>query len=693
MKIYRIIPAFALLITSLIAPLIASGQVTMIDASGNVCANGCEQIRYTIPYSWPNGMYPRVITGYPYYDNYPTSPLFDGAIAPISFPSDSMTKFRFNVSFGYRNYQLLSTMTGSGSTADFTTPVLSTASVYNATLARNNDAFAWAEWLYGTFRDATTNPSAPKVYAAMYNEYYGGSYNVFFGSSNTYSAMGIAVSTNNGTTFSKITTAPFHIFARMPYLYPDGGGCSMFGGIFKSPLDQLYYSIINDGVSGAALFRTGDLNDPGSWRGLSTSGAFTVSGLPLTSYSFKNINVYPLYLGWSDYFKKFMVVGIGNVTGDYGSVGNNQIVYNLSDDMINWGLVRRIMYNPACGADHACGNDVAGEIGSYPSIMDAGYLADTANSTKTSNGMTGSRPLITYIKQIHSSGQNIDQQFATQRVNFEGVIFNRMDNFSTRGVVDSGDRSLVMGFIMQGAEPKKFVFRGIGPSLPNFSYPRIGNPRISLYDGAGNLLAVNAGWKSLSGDDQTFLISQGLNPSNDAESAIVATLPGSAGYTFYTVKMDNGYGMGVIESYDMSSTAETRIAEVSVRGYSQPGDGAITMGFISRGGQQAVVRGTGVSTLAPAGFSPVIANPVVVAYDSSANQIASNDNWNTPASNGSIVQGYGLAPGDSLESATIFSTTTPAFSATAPNSVYSIYGVQLQGTGFGLLELYNVNSY
>jgi hypothetical protein len=675
--------AFLMLILAL--PLIAIGQVTMIDSSGNVCANGCEQVRYSLPYSWPSGMYPRVTTGSPYYDNYPTAPLFDGAIAPISFPSGLTTKFRFNVSSGYRNYQLLSTMTGSGSTADFTTPaVLSTASVYNATLARNNDAFAWAEWLYGTFRDATTNPSAPKVYAAVYNEYYGGSYNVFTGSSNTYSAMGIAVSTDNGTTFSKITTAPYHIFARTPYLYPNGGGAAG-AVIFKSPLDQNYYAVIN-ADTGAALFRTTNLDQPSSWVGLSTTG-FNVSGLPLYANSYKDINIYPLYLGWSDYFKKYIDITIGNVTGDYAAVGNNQIVYNLSDDLITWGPVRRIMYNPVCGSDHACTTADPGEIYSYPSIMDAGYLADTANSTKTSNGITGSRPLITYIKQIHSSVQNIDQQFATQKINFEGVPVNRMDNFSMRGVVDSGFRSLVMGFIMQGTESKTFVFRGLGPSLPNvFSYPRISNPRITVRDAAGNVIATNTGWR-LSGYE-AFLISLGLNPGNDADSAVVVTIaPGN-----FTVTMDNGYGIGVIDAFDLSPTAESKIAQVAVRGYGQPNDGALTMGLYSRGGQSAVVRGTGQSTLAPFGLTPAIPNPYVRVYNGSGSQIGVNDDWASDPYAGTI-NGYGLAPGNSLESATMLFTQTPVFSPTAPNTVFAGYTVQLEGTGFGLLDLYNVNPY
>jgi|SRR5882724_970480 len=675
----KLVLALILCIAAIVPPVASAGDVQLIYDDGSVCANGCEQIRFNNPY-WSNSQYPRVVyDDYTnnYHDNYATAPYFDGAIAPISYPSNGSVKIRFNLSFGSKNYEMTSTLTGLGLTANFTTPpTLNPTAVYSAVHDRGTEDFEWAEWLYGTFRNAQTGT----VYAGMYNEYYGGSYNDFVTAPSVYTAMGVARSDNNGSSFYKITPSPGHIFARTNYLYPNGGGASMFGGIFQSPVDQMYYAIINSDTNlGAALFRTNNLDDAMSWRGWSGS-AFDVSGQNLGASYYQNLDVYPLYLGWSDYFKKYIAITIGNLTNDYSSVGNNLVVYNLSEDMIKWGPPRKAMYNPACGPDHACTNG-EGEIGAYPSIMDPGYLSDTSNSTKSSNGMTGSRPLITYIKRPNDTVHNIYQQFATQKISFEDVVFNRMDNFSMRGVVDGGGRSLVMGFIMQGTESKQFVFRGLGPSLPNiFSYPLISNPRILLYDGSQNLVASNLGWRSLSADDQNLLISKGLNPSSDADSAFVVTIaPGN-----YTVVMDNGYGIGVIDAFDLSPTAESKIAEVAVRGYGQPADGALTMAFYSRGGQQAIVRGTGTSTLAPFGFSPVIPDPYVAVYDGAANNIISNDNWGTDP-NAGVIQSYGLAPGNGAESATMFSTQT-----TLP-SRFSAYSVQLQGTGFGLLDLYNVN--
>lgn len=653
--------------------LVAAGA-----SAGDVTLLGNERIVFSTLFgdstgvNYPCGRIARTATGWNY--NVDNEPYFDGPIAPITYSDGGVTKLRFNASLGYRNYEILSTLSGVGGNATFSDGSLVCNPVYTGSLDYANDTFAWGEWLYGTFRDVGSG----RVYSAIYNEYYGGYY-PGQDSYGTYVATGLAVSYDNGASFSKIQAAPNHVILRSPSLrqpITEGQGYSWFGGIFKSPVDQMYYMGAGGPPTGTTMMRTSNLDDPLSWRAWDGS-AFSLTTVPLSGTS-QPIGVVPLYLGYSDYFKKYMAITIGSSDG-YQS-GNNLIVYNLSDDLVHWGPPRKIMYNPACGADHVCGNDVSGEIGSYPSIMDPSYLSDTSDSTKASNGMTGMTPLVTYIKDFTPPYQH-RQEFAVQQVSFDQVVFNRMDNFSMRGVVDGGGRSLVMGFIMQGTEPKQFVFRGLGPSLPNiFSYPLISNPRILLYDGSGNLVASNLGWRSLSADDQNVLISNGLNPGSDADSALVATIaPGN-----YTVVMDNGYGIGVIDAFDLSSTAESKIAEVSVRGYGQPADGALTMGFYSRGGQRAIVRGTGASTLAPFGFSPVIPDPYVTVYDGGGGMIISNDNWWTDPNAGEI-QGDGLAPGDGAESATLFSTQT-----TLP-SRFSAYTVQLQGAGFGLLELYNVN--
>lgn len=666
---------------SFLLGLFAACFAAMAATAGDVTLLGNERVVFSTLFgnlnyvTYPCGNITNAATGWNY--SVSNEPFFDGPIAPITYPESGVTKLRFNASLGYRNYRIVSTLSGSGDSATFTNGVLDCAPVYTGSLDYANNTFAWGEWLYGIFRDV----SSGTVYSHIYNEYYGGYYP---GQDNygVYVASGLAISSNNGASFSKILAAPNHVILRSPSLRQNvagGQGYSAWPGIFKSPLDQMYY-MAGGGPTGTTMMRTNNLNDPLSWRAWDGSG-FSLATVPLSGAS-QSIGINPLYLGYSDYFKKYMDVTLGS-TDNYQS-GNNLVVYNLSDDLVHWGPPRKLMFNPACGADHICGNDVKGEIASYPSIMDPGYLSQSSDSTKASNGITGIKPLVTYIKNF-SNGSPHRQEFAVQQVSLDQVVFNRMDNFSMRGIVGSGNQSLVMGFIVQGAanEPKQFVFRGLGPSLPfgaEFGYPKIANPKISLY-GPNGFIASNLGWTTLSSQDRGVLTQWGLQPVSSNESALVATLPAGN----YTVTMDNGSGVGLIDAYDLSSTAEAKVAQVSVRGYSQPGNGGLIMGFISRGGQTAVVRGTGASTLAPYGFSPVIPNPYLIVYNNVGTQIASNDDWNTPTSNGSIIQSYGIAPGNGAESATLFSTQT-----VLPVR-YSAYSVQLQGTGFGLLELYNVN--
>lgn len=654
--------------------IIAAFAVPNVNGSGGtgVVLVGQEQVVFSTltgtinGVNYPCGFIPRTATGWNYtVDN---EPYFDGPVAPISYMVGSTKKLHFNVSVGYKNYRVTSTLTGSGDSASVGAGTLDCNPVFVAALSYPDDIFAWGEWLYGTFRDV---PSG-KVYSHIYNEYYGGYYPGQDGYG-AYVASGLAVSTNNGATFSRIQSAPNHVILRSVNLRQpifDVQGYSCWPAIFKSPLDQLYY-MASGGTTGTTMMRTNNLDDPLSWRAWDGS-AFSLPTVPLSGTS-QTIEVNPLYIGYSDYFKKYISVTIGS--DEFANGRHNLIVYNLSDDMVHWGLTRKIMYNPACGPDHVCTGSEE-PLPAYPSIMDPAYLGDTNDTTKASNGIIGARPYVTYIK--NTPGQTIRQQLAIQKVSFENVAVNRMDNFSMRGIVGNGNENLVIGFIMQGTESKQFVFRGIGPSLylpPKFGYSPIANPQISLYDAGGTLLASNLGWTTLPPADQAVLTSRGLAPPSTSESAIVRTLgPGA-----YTIKMDNGVGLGIIEGYDLSPLAEAKIAQVAVRGYSQPGNGALFLGFISRGGQVPVIRGTGASTLAPFGFSPVIPDPYLTVYRGAA-QIGANDNWGQDPSWYQIQYVYQLNPGNALESATMLLPTER-----------DSYTAILQGTGYGLLEVYNVN--
>jgi hypothetical protein len=126
----------------------------------------------------------------------------------------------------------------------------------------------------------------------------------------------------------------------------------------------------------------------------------------------------------------------------------------------------------------------------------------------------------------------------------------RMTNFATRGLIQSGDRLMIAGFIVQNA-PVRAVIRAIGPSLTAFGITdALADPSLQLRDQNGGIVLENDNWKTRpDGTSQMQEIeSTGLQPSNDLESALVATIqPGQ--YTAQVRGNNQPAGVGVVQVY------------------------------------------------------------------------------------------------------------------------------------------------
>ncbi|HEV2095655.1 MAG TPA: hypothetical protein VGQ82_04060, partial [Chthoniobacterales bacterium] len=127
-------------------------------------------------------------------------------------------------------------------------------------------------------------------------------------------------------------------------------------------------------------------------------------------------------------------------------------------------------------------------------------------------------------------------------------------NISTRGFVQTGQNVMIGGFILNGGNGTGHVIvRAIGPSLPNTIASRLADPTLELHDGNGALVASNDNWKI---NDQTGLSQQAeveattIPPSNNLESAIVATLPGG-GYTAIVAGKNGGTGVALVEVFNL----------------------------------------------------------------------------------------------------------------------------------------------
>jgi hypothetical protein len=121
-------------------------------------------------------------------------------------------------------------------------------------------------------------------------------------------------------------------------------------------------------------------------------------------------------------------------------------------------------------------------------------------------------------------------------------------NISTRGFVGTGDNVLIGGIIILGGSDQSVILRAIGPSLATQGVSGVlADPVLELHDGDGNLIATNDNWKS---DQQAEIEGTGIPPTDEAESAIVATLTAGS-YTAIVSGKNNSTGVALVEVYQL----------------------------------------------------------------------------------------------------------------------------------------------
>jgi streptogramin lyase len=262
-------------------------------------------------------------------------------------------------------------------------------------------------------------------------------------------------------------------------------------------------------------------------------------------------------------------------------------------------------------------------------------------------------------------------------------------NVSTRLRVQTGDNVLIGGFIITGTGPKKVILRAIGPSLSGVGITgALADPRLELHDSSGAIIATNDNWRVtqpggvISGDQQAEIEATGLAPTDDHESAIVATLsPGN--YTAVMQGVNASTGIGVVEAYDLNQATPSKLANISTRGFVNTGDDAMIGGFIVRPGggteTRVVLRAIGPS-LRP-GINNALDDPALELHDSSGAIVASNNNWKD--SQQAEIQATGLAPGNDAESAILANLTPGAYTAIVRGNNAT--------TGVAVVEVYNIN--
>ncbi len=272
---------------------------------------------------------------------------------------------------------------------------------------------------------------------------------------------------------------------------------------------------------------------------------------------------------------------------------------------------------------------------------------------------------------------------ATHAIAYDAVVVrvtghNALANISTRVQVGAASNVAIAGFVVTGNTAKQVVVRGLGPSLAAAGVQgALSDPLLELYDASGNLLATNNDWQQTQAQ---ALRDADLAPSNDLEAAILATLAPGA-YTAILRGNGNTTGIGLVEVYDLQSSATSKLGNLSTRGRVGSAQNVMIGGTIVTGSDPArvVFRALGPS-LGAVGIQNPISDPQLDLFDANGAKTSSNNNWKD--SQQVAIAGVGLAPLSDLESAILTDL--------APGNYTAVVSGVNGASGIALVEAYHL---
>jgi hypothetical protein len=270
-------------------------------------------------------------------------------------------------------------------------------------------------------------------------------------------------------------------------------------------------------------------------------------------------------------------------------------------------------------------------------------------------------------------------------------------NLSTRCFVQTGDDLMIGGFIVQGTQSKKVILRAIGLELSQYGVPNaMADPTLELHDANGALIASNDNWQTtiiggiIPGDQVQDIQGSGHAPGDASESAIIADLPPGT-YTAIVRGVNNTMGVALVEAYDLSSSLQSILGNISTRSLVEGGNNVMIGGFIVQGTQpkNVIIRAIGPE-LSQYGVPNPLANPTLELHDGNGDLIASNDNWQHTLIGGIItgdqvqgIQNSGHVPANANESAIIANLQ--------PGNYTAIVSGVTNTTGVALVEVYDLD--
>ena len=441
---------------------------------------------------------------------------------------------------------------------------------------------------------------------------------------------------------------------------------------FASDLFCAYGDLIfTDGAFYGRTVCGGD-NDNGVFFRVTPAGQITIiASLPATDLAYNS----RLILGADGNFYGAFASGGANDMGSVFRLTKDGVLSTLATMDANTGRPRGVM-------QASDGNFYGAGTAAIFRITPAGELSIVARFSEEN----GTVPLANLMQ---ASDGNLYGTTASGGPTGRGVVYRvklsvppkELRNISTRLRVLTGENVLIGGFIVTGSQPKKVIVRALGPSLQKTGITgALANPALELRKEGGVLVASNDDWKTT---QQPEIQASGVPPENDLESAIVATLqPGD--YTATVSGANSTTGVGLVEVYDLDAAADSRLANISTRGFVATGENVMIAGLIASEGSssaKAIVRAIGPS-LQQDGVANALTDPTLELRDGNGALILANDNWKDDPAQAAEIQASGVPPRNDKEAAIALPLPTGATTA--------IVRGKSETTGVGLVEVYNI---
>jgi sugar lactone lactonase YvrE len=283
------------------------------------------------------------------------------------------------------------------------------------------------------------------------------------------------------------------------------------------------------------------------------------------------------------------------------------------------------------------------------------------------------------------SNEGVRSVFATggnpNFLSFERILPGKLLNLSTRLNVGLDDDVLIGGFIVTGPAPRQVLLRAVGPSLSNVDPPIPGALQDTVLDlhGPDGSVITNDDWRST---QETAIKATGIPPTDDRESAIIATLEPGA-YTAIVHGKGTATGVALVEAYDLSQDDPGELANISTRGLVTSQDVMIG-GFIIEPGESArvLVRALGPDLInAETPIKNFLKDPTLELHDSSGTLVSSNDNWADTAEG--EITATGVAPANEKEAAILANLGGGNYTAI-------VRGASDGDSGVALVEIYHL---